>query len=381
MGIRLTAFLLALGLAACGVVSCPDRRLSSSDRPANDHERAYVLIAAATGSAEPCGRISPRAYAIDAEAPRGLNVILARSECWARAAERSGDAGACERVVSVSSFRHDGSDFDADRCRERATGNPEAPVEVPPNLDALLEELRYTSDVLGDRCLEFVRLKHMTERALAQESYVHCLNQRASEGRGNPGEDGPTVCWGPHNRRPAFDACLAARLREVEESPERYPAEYVNGCRRLLRFGSEPRRRFEACVDHLEVLRHREPEHYARPSEEACREQVLTYVSGPEFFADGAWPVCPMVLQAHPRTFEWRIDPDAFSERARRERLWAALLESGEVVDDLNRLPELTAPTGQERRPPEFPASSSARIRACSFSSSAKRERTQAPIA
>jgi hypothetical protein len=334
---------LALGLAACGAVSCPDRRLSGSDRPANDHERAYALIAAATGSPGPCERISPRAYRIDAEAPRGLGITLTRSECRARAAERAGDPERCRGVVSVSSFRHDGSGFNAERCRRRATANDAGPVEVPSNLDALLEEFRYTAPVLEDRCIEFVRLKYMTERALAQEAYVSCLNRRASYLREHSESGKPPVCWGPNNRRPAFDACLSQRKREVDQSPERYPEAYVNGCRRLLRFGPAAMRRFEACVDEREVLRHRDPERYARPSTEACREQVLAYVTGPEFFTDGAWPVCPMVLQAHPRTFQWRSDPDALSDRARRERLWTALLESGEVLDDLNRLPDYGA--------------------------------------
>jgi hypothetical protein len=340
VGPRCAAVLVALALAACGVVSCPDRRLSSSDRPANDHERAYVLIAAATGSPEPCERISPRAYAIDAEAPRGLSVILARSECRARAAERSGDPELCRDVVSVSSLRRDGSDFDAERCRTRAAGNGAEPVELPSNLDALLGELRYTTEVLGHRCMEFVRLSYMTERALAQEAYVSCLNQRAGYLREHPGAGDAPVCRGPSNRRPAFDACLAQRKREVEGAPERYPEGYGDGCRRLLRFGPAPQRRFEACVDQHEVLRHRDPERYPRPSAEACRERVLAWVSSPEFFTDGAWPVCPMVLRAHPLTFQWSVEPGAFSDRAARERLWAALLESGEVLEDLNRLPD-----------------------------------------
>ena len=134
------AALLCACLAACGALSCPDRRLSDADRESNDHERAYVLIAAGTGSGAPCERISPAAYQVDPEAERGLQIALTRSLCYASTAERTGDADFCTQVVSLSSFHHDGSKLDEARCRERATGRTPA-VESPPNLDVLLLEL------------------------------------------------------------------------------------------------------------------------------------------------------------------------------------------------------------------------------------------------
>ncbi len=139
-------------------------------------------------------------------------------------------------MVSLSSFRHDGSKLDEARCRERATGRTTA-VGSPPNLDALLLELGYTSEALSDRCIEFVRVKYMTERALEQETYVSCVKQRAVFLSEHPGWSEPYVCSGPNNRRAAFDACLEQREHEIEKAPDQYPEGYVDGCRRLLRWG------------------------------------------------------------------------------------------------------------------------------------------------
>jgi hypothetical protein len=336
---RISAALLCACLAACGALSCPDRRLSGSDREANEHERAYALIAAGTGVGSPCERISPRAYQIDTDAARGLQVALTRSACYAGAAERSGDSAYCAQVVSVSSFRHDGSKRDEARCRERATGRA-APIEPPRNLDALLRELGYTSEALSDRCLEFVRVKYIAERAREQEEYVSCVKQRAVFLSENPGWSERYVCSGPNNRRAAFDACLEKRGREIEAAPERYPEGYVDGCRRLLRWGPAAQRRYEACLDSMNVARHRDPDRYPLSSEEACRRETLDHISGPEFFSDGAYPVCPMVLEAHPTTFEWGAKPQALSDRTSRVQLWAALVESGDVLESLDRLPD-----------------------------------------
>jgi len=336
---RLAAALLCACLAACGALSCPDRRLSDADRESNDHERAYVLIAAGTGSGAPCERISPAAYQIDPEAERGLQIALTRSLCYARTAERTGDADFCAQVVSLSSFRHNGSKLDEARCRERATGRTTA-VESPPNLDVLLLELGYTSEALSDRCIEFVRVKYMTERALEQETYVSCVKQRAVFLTEHPGWSEPYVCSGPNNRRAAFDACLEQREREIENAPDQYPEGYVDGCRILLRWGPAAQRRYEACVDAMNLAQHRDPERYPLPSEQACRRETLDHISGPEFFSDGSYPVCPMVLEAHPTTFEWRAKSNPLSDRSTRERLWAALVESGDILESVNLLPD-----------------------------------------
>jgi hypothetical protein len=316
-------------------VSFPDRFVAESDRPPNEVERTYTAIAAGSGDPSPCERISPRAVRMEEAAERGLQVILERSLCFERAARTSGKSDLCSRVESASTRWLDGSDFDAERCRQPATGGPADALE-PPSIELLMGLLGFAPDELAERCDDFLRTRRVASLEAEQDAYVRCVQERPAWLRDHP-DRAPPICTGPFNRVERYEDCVKQRVAAVEREPGAFPDDRVDRCRLFLRRATLEQRRYDLCVDEQNLQRHRDPGPRSSSAEQVCRRRTLEQMRRELDWGD--YGFCRSLVEADADTFQWRVAPASLRDGPDWAAIYSEMLRTGEVLARLDRLP------------------------------------------
>jgi hypothetical protein len=126
-------------------------------RKADRRDYAYVYLAWATESPDPCYLIPEDVHSVAALGPRGMKITLTRSDCFGGVAANSGRADLCEHVISVSSILWDGSRFSRERClkESQSAGHPVL-IGAPHPIDEFMLHLGYRLDPVPQGCRSVV---------------------------------------------------------------------------------------------------------------------------------------------------------------------------------------------------------------------------------
>ena len=182
---RATALLLVacLGMTGCGLLP-PREVILLSSRWSNWYEQAYLGVAAASGSVDPCFRISKRA--VKSSGPifaDGFDVVLYRNYCFKAAALAAADASHCRYIKSVSTIFVSGNANQKAECYAAVAAKNGERDYGPSHgtSERLMRELGYTYEDGRKECHRSMR--QVSDRSDELKSdYVACV-RRTSAGR------------------------------------------------------------------------------------------------------------------------------------------------------------------------------------------------------
>ncbi len=217
---RATALLLVafLGMTGCGLLP-PREVILLSSRGDNWYEQAYRNIAAASGSVEPCFRISKRAVVRRTPifADR-FDVELYRNYCFKDAALAAADASHCRYIKSASTIFVSGNAKQKAECYAAVeANNGERDYRLAGTSERLMRELGYTYEDGRKECHPSMRqVRNRSDEFKAD--YGQCVRRIGAERRASKkwlARSGKVFSW-------AEDVETYCRRRTIDHADRLY---------------------------------------------------------------------------------------------------------------------------------------------------------------